>query len=57
MREFYEYYMTESPCEACYGARLKKESLAVTVGGKNIQELTNMSIKKSKLYTKKKRTK
>ncbi len=46
MREFYEYYMTESPCEACYGARLKKESLAVTVGGKNIQELTNMSITK-----------
>ena len=38
--------MTESPCEACYGARLKKESLAVTVGGKNIQELTNMSITK-----------
>ena len=46
MREFYEYYMTESPCEACHGARLKKESLAVTVGGKNIQELTNMSITK-----------
>ena len=46
MRDFYEYYMTESPCEACHGARLKKESLAVTVGGKNIQELTNMSITK-----------
>ena len=46
MRDFYEYYMTESPCEVCHGARLKKESLAVTVGGKNIQELTNMSITK-----------
>ena len=46
IRDFYEYYMTESPCEACHGARLKKESLAVTVGGKNIQELTNMSITK-----------
>lgn len=46
MRDFYEYYMTESPCEACHGARLKKESLAVTVGGKNIQELTDMSITK-----------
>ncbi len=46
MRDFYEYYMTESPCEACHGARLKKESLAVTVGGKNIQELTDLSITK-----------
>lgn len=46
MREFYEYYMTESPCEACHGARLRKESLAVTVGGKNIQELTDMPISK-----------
>ena len=46
MRDFYEYYMTESPCEACHGARLKKESLAVTVGGKNIQELTDMPIAK-----------
>ena len=46
MRDFYEYYMTESPCEACHGARLKKESLAVTVGGKNIQELKDMPIAK-----------
>lgn len=44
MREFYEYYMTDSPCEACHGARLRKESLSVTVGNKNIQELTEMSI-------------
>lgn len=44
MRDFYEYYMTDSPCEACHGARLKKESLSVTVGGKNIQELTDMPI-------------
>ena len=46
MREFYEYYMTDSPCEACHGARLRKESLSVTVGNKNIQELTDMSINK-----------
>ena len=46
MREFYEYYMTNSPCEACHGARLRKESLAVTVGDKNIQELTDMPIDK-----------
>ena len=50
MRDFYEYYMTESPCEAWHGARLKKESLAVTVGGKNIQELTDMPINKIKKY-------
>ena len=44
MREFYEYYMTDSPCETCHGARLKKESLSVTVGDKNIKELTDMPI-------------
>ncbi len=44
MREFYEMYMSESHCPGCDGARLKKESLAVTVGGKNIYELTSMSI-------------
>ena len=44
MRDFYEYYMTDSPCEACHGARLRKESLSVTVNNKNIQELTDMPI-------------
>ena len=34
MRTFYEMYMSESPCEMCHGARLKKESLAVKVGDK-----------------------
>ena len=46
MRDFYEYYMTNSPCEDCHGARLRKESLSVTVGDKNIQELTDMPINK-----------
>ena len=41
MRDFYEMYMSNSHCETCNGARLKKESLAVKVGTKNIQELTN----------------
>ncbi len=40
----YETYMRITPCPACKGQRLKKESLAVTVGGKNIYEATNMSI-------------
>ncbi len=44
MRDFYEMYMSNSDCEECHGARLKKESLSVKVGGKNIQELTEMQI-------------
>ena len=44
MRDFYEMYMSESPCEVCHGARLKKETLAVTVNDKNIKELTDMPI-------------
>ncbi len=43
-RERYEQYMREIPCRACKGARLKPESLAVTVGGLNIHELTSQSI-------------
>ncbi len=50
MREFYELYMSYSPCETCHGARLKEESLAVKVGDKNINELTDMSIVKIKEY-------
>ncbi len=44
MREFYEHYMTTSHCPECDGARLGKAALAVTVGGKNIYELTSMSV-------------
>ena len=50
MRAFYEMYMSDSPCPECHGARLKKESLAVKVGDKNINELTDMSINKIKDY-------
>ena len=39
-----EGYMTESDCPDCHGARLKPEYLAVTVGGKNIKEFSDMSI-------------
>ncbi len=39
-----ESYMTESDCPDCHGARLKPEYLAVTVGGKNIKEFSDMSI-------------
>ena len=50
MRDFYEMYMSESPCNCCHGARLKKESLSVKIGDKNINELTDMSIVKIKDY-------
>ena len=50
MRAFYEMYMSDSPCPECHGARLKKESLSVKVGDKNINELTCMSINNIKNY-------
>ncbi len=40
----YESFMSITPCQECGGMRLKKESLAVTVGDKNIYEITNLSI-------------
>ena len=46
MKAEYETFMRITPCPACKGQRLKKESLAVTVGGKNIFEATDMSIVK-----------
>jgi excinuclease ABC subunit A len=47
VREQMEGYMREVPCHACGGARLKPESLAVTIDGKNINELCELSIGKS----------
>ena len=40
MKQEYEQFMRITPCESCKGKRLKKESLAVTVGGKNIYDIT-----------------
>ena len=50
MRESYEDYMTDTPCTACHGARLKPETLAVTVGGKNIAELTALTIREADAF-------
>ena len=50
MRDFYEMYMSDSPCTTCNGARLKKEILSIKVGDKNINELTDMPINKIKEY-------
>ncbi|MBC8578612.1 excinuclease ABC subunit UvrA [Zhenhengia yiwuensis] len=44
MRDEYEIYMTSIPCKTCKGARLKPEALAVTIGDKNINQVTSMSI-------------
>ncbi len=50
MKQEYESFMRVTPCKTCKGQRLKKEALAVTVSGKNIYEVTSMSIRKLKLF-------
>nr|WP_296042385.1 excinuclease ABC subunit UvrA [uncultured Blautia sp.] len=44
MKQEYETFMRITPCKTCKGQRLKRESLAVTVGDKNIYEVTDLSI-------------
>lgn len=44
MKERIKKYMTEDKCPKCHGKRLKESVLAVTVGGKNIAELSDMSV-------------
>lgn len=44
MKQEYESFMRITPCPSCKGQRLKPEALAVTIGGKNIYEVTSMSI-------------
>ncbi|SFT48940.1 excinuclease ABC subunit A [Selenomonas sp. GACV-9] len=50
MRESYENYMTEIDCPVCHGARLKPETLSITVGDKNIAELTAMTIREADTF-------
>ncbi|QUH30165.1 excinuclease ABC subunit UvrA [Vallitalea guaymasensis] len=45
MKQEYESFMTNTPCNACNGARLNPIALAVTLGGKNISQVTEMSIR------------
>jgi len=49
----FEAYMRETPCPACKGARLKPEVLAVTIGGKSIAEICELSIAECALFLKK----
>lgn len=50
MKQEYETFMRITPCKECKGQRLKKEALAVTVSGKNIYEITNLSIENLKKF-------
>lgn len=50
MRESYEDYMTITPCPVCHGARLKPEALAVRVGGRNIREVTALTISEADAF-------
>ena len=45
IREWLEHYMVEHTCDTCHGARLNDDVLSVKIGGKNIYEVTKMSIK------------
>ncbi len=49
-REYYEHFMVERKCNACKGARLRPESLAVTVNGKNIAEVSALTVEEGLEY-------
>ncbi|MFH1640512.1 MAG: excinuclease ABC subunit UvrA, partial [Candidatus Omnitrophota bacterium] len=50
LKEEISRFMSSLPCPTCLGARLKKESLSVTISGKNIAEITQMSIKEAESF-------
>ena len=50
MKQEYESFMQITPCKTCKGQRLKKESLAVTIGNRNIYEVTSLSIENLKKF-------
>lgn len=50
MREHIEGFMSAKPCHSCKGQRLRKETLAVTIGGENIAHVTNLSIGEALQY-------
>ena len=50
MREYIESFMSQRECTACHGARLRPEALAVTIGGKNIEQLTSSSVQELKAF-------
>ncbi len=57
MREEYEKFMRKVECPVCHGKRLKKEALSVTIDGKNIAEITALSVEKEYEFFKNLRSK
>jgi len=47
IKQWLEHFMTEKPCSSCDGKRLRSEALAVTIGGKNIHELSSFSVEEA----------
>ena len=50
MKEAYEAYMATEPCPVCHGQRLRKEALAVTVGDRNLAQLSDMNIRAARAF-------
>ncbi len=50
MKAYYEQFLSITPCPVCKGARLKPESLAVTLGGLNIYQLTTLPIRRERAF-------
>ncbi len=50
MKGVYEGYMSETPCSECKGQRLRREALAVTVGEKNLAEISEMSVRSARAF-------
>lgn len=50
VKQEYETFMNTTPCKACGGRRLKREALAVTVGDRNISEVTDMSVRDLQIF-------
>ncbi len=50
MKEYYENFMSSEPCPECGGRRLRKEVLAVTIGGKNIAQVCEMDIRSCRSF-------
>ncbi len=50
MKQAYEEYMAEEPCPDCHGQRLKPEALAVTVGGKNLAQVSALCIRDARIF-------
>ena len=50
MKELYESFMSDTPCPDCHGDRLKREALAVTVGGQNLAEVSKWPVGKARQF-------